>query len=276
MMQPRSRDKTFGTALLLVIALVWSVPLLWAIALSLRPPGAPIAIGSSWWGGGLSLASFARALSAAPFETYYRNTLIVVAGILIIQLVTVTLAGFVFARVKFPGRELLFILFLMQLLVPTAALIIPNYSTIRSMGLYDTLPAIMMPFWASAFGTFLLRQTFRTVPLDYEDAARIDGATWWQTLWHVYLPPARPALTAFAVTSISSHWNDFLWPLVVTSSVSTRTITVGLASFTQMGESGAEWGLLMAGTLLVVWPLLVLFIVFQKQFVASFVSSGLK
>jgi sn-glycerol 3-phosphate transport system permease protein len=261
---------------LIVLAVVWGLPLLWTIALAFRPPNAPISIGSTWFSGSLSLASIQRALDSAPFGTYYRNTILVVIGTLVVQIITITLAGFVFARLKFPGRDILFLLFLLQLLVPTAALIIPNYATIRSFGLFNTLVAIMMPFWASSFGTFLMRQTFRTVPQDYEDAARIDGATWWQTLWHVYLPPARPALSAFALVSLSSHWNDFLWPLVVTNSVETRTLTVGLASFTQMGESGAEWSLIMAGTLLVIWPLLVLFLFFQKQFIASFVSSGLK
>ncbi len=121
-----------------------------------------------------------------------------------------------------------------------------------------------------------MRQTFRTVPKDFEEAARLDGANWWQVIWHVYLPPARPALIAFALVSISSHWNEFLWPLVVTNSVQSRTLTVGLAAFTQMGEAAAEWSLLMAGTLLVIWPLFVLFIIFQKQFISSFVQSGLK
>ena len=258
------------------LGLLWAVPLLWSIALSFRPPNVPISIGSTWWGGSFSFASILKALDSAPFGTYYRNTIIVVFGILIMQLLTITLAGFVFARLKFPGRDALFLLFLLQLLVPIAILIIPNYATIRSLGLFNNLVAIMLPFWASAFGTFLMRQTFRTVPLDYEDAAKMDGANWWQTLWHVYIPPARPALAAFALVSLSSHWNDFLWPLVVTNSVDTRTLTVGLASFTQMSESGAEWSLIMAGTLLVVWPLLVLFLVFQRQFIASFVQSGLK
>ncbi|MCW1966911.1 MAG: carbohydrate ABC transporter permease [Anaerolineae bacterium] len=273
------RNKIFSSLnsiVLVALGLLWAMPLLWSIALAFRPPNVPISIGSTWWGGSLSFASIERALDAAPFATYYRNTLIVVFGILVVQMLTITLAGFVFARLKFSGRDWLFLLFMLQLLVPIAILIIPNYATIRSLGLFNNLIAIMLPFWASAFGTFLMRQTFRTVPLDYEDAAKIDGANWWQTLWHVYIPPARPALAAFALVSLSSHWNDFLWPLVVTNSVETRTLTVGLASFTQMSESGAEWSLIMAGTLLVVWPLLVLFLVFQRQFIASFVQSGLK
>lgn len=276
-MTPRTRFATALTWLALAgLAGVWAIPMLWTVAMAFRPPNVPISVGSSWWGGGLSLGSITRAWEAAPFATFYANTITVVAGILVVQLVTITLAGFVFARVPFRGRELIFILFQLQLLVPTAALIVPNYATIRGLGLYNTLLAIMLPFWASSFGTFLMRQTFRTVPIDYEDAARLDGANWWQVIGHVYLPPARPALIAFALVSISSHWNDFLWPLVITNGPQTRTLTVGLASITQMGESGAEWSLLMAGTLLVAWPLLVLFLVFQRRFIASFVATGLK
>lgn len=273
----RSRRSTAGSWLVLAgLALVWAVPLLWSIAVALRPTNVPISVGSSWFGGRLTLDSIAAAWNAAPFQTYYVNTVAVVTGILAVQLVTVTLAGFVFARLPFPGRDALFTLFLLQLLVPTTALLIPNYATVRSLGAFDKLTAIMLPYWASAFGTFLMRQTFRTVPKDFEEAARLDGAAWWQVIWHVYLPPARPALIAFGLVSVSSHWNEFLWPLVVTNSVQSRTLTVGLATFTQMGEAAAEWSLLMAGTLLVVWPLLVLFIVFQRQFIASFVQSGLK
>lgn len=276
MTQTKPRGSFAAWLGLAAVALFWAIPLIWTIAVALRPANVPISVGSSWFGGRLTLDSIIAAWNAAPFRIYYLNTVTVVLGILAVQIVTVTLAGFVFARLPFPGRDVLFVLFLLQLLVPTTALLIPNYATIRTLGAFDTLTAIMLPYWASAFGTFLMRQTFRTVPKDFDDAARLDGANWWQVIWHVYLPPARPALIAFALVSISSHWNEFLWPLVVTNSVQSRTLTVGLAAFTQMGEAAAEWSLLMAGMLLVIWPLFVLFIIFQKQFISSFVQSGLK
>ena len=121
-----------------------------------------------------------------------------------------------------------------------------------------------------------MRQTFRQVPIDLDDAARLDGAGWLQTLRHVYLPAARPALVAFSMVSVIFHWNDFLWPLIVLNSDNKLPLTVGMAKFTQMGESGAQWSLITAGTLIVIAPLLILFLIFQRQFVDSMLKSGLK
>ncbi len=265
-----------GLVLLGLVALLWTVPLLWSIAVALRPSDVSVAAGSPWWGGGLTLANVGEAWDRVPFGLYYVNTVIIVFGILAVQLVTITLAGFAFARLRFPGRDLVFLLVLVQILVPLNALIVPNYSTIRQLGLFDTKLAVMIPFFASAFGTFFLRQTFKQVPRELDDAAVIDGAAWWQTLWHVYLPNARSALVAFSVVSVSFHWSDFLWPLIVTNSDKSRPLTVGLQTLTQMGESGAQWPLVMAGTLLVVTPLLVLFLLFQRQFMNSFMRSGIR
>jgi sn-glycerol 3-phosphate transport system permease protein len=262
--------------LLALWAIVWALPLLWSIAVAFRPEDVPIRSGDVWFAGRLTTASFGDAWGSAPFPIYFLNTIIIVVGILVVQLVTSTLAGYAFSRLRFPGRDVLFLICMVQLLVPTAALIVPNYATIRSLGLFDTRLAVMLPFFASAFGTFLIRQTFLTVPRELEDAARIDGCAWWQALWHVFVPSARPALVAFGMVSIAFHWNDFLWPLIVTNSPASRPLTVGLASFTEMGEQGARWSLVNAGTLLVVGPLLLLFLIFQRQFVNSFLRSGLK
>jgi|SRR5579859_543630 len=255
---------------------LWLVPLLWTVAVAFRPPDAALTAETLWYGGGLSLDNFKEAWDAVPFAQYYVNTLLIVGGILIVQLITVTLAGYAFARRPLPGREGLFLVLLTQILIPTGALLIPNYATIRALNLYDTRLAVMLPFFASAFGTFLMRQTFRQVPIDLDDAARLDGANWLQTLRHVYLPGARPALVAFALVSTIFHWNDFFWPLIVLNSDAKLPLTVGLAKFTQMGESGAQWSLITAGTLLVIAPLLVLFLIFQRQFVDSMLKSGLK
>ena len=262
--------------ILAAVALGWAVPLLWAMAVSIHSPNEPISAANLGWGGHPTLANFSQAFQIAPFAQYYVNTIVIVFGILAVQLVTISLAGYAFARYRFRGQNVLFFLILLQLMVPSSALIVPNYSTIRQLHLFDTLVAVMLPYFGSAFGVFLMRQTFKTVPRDLDDAARVDGANWLQTLWHVYIPPARPAMVAFALSSISFHWNDFLWPLVVTNSTNSRPLTVGLAVFTQLGEIGAQWPLVTAGTLIVVGPLLVLFLVFQRQFIESFLHSGLK
>ncbi len=272
----RSILNSLGLLVLAVVAIGWAIPILWALAVSVHPPDEPLSAANLWFGSHPTLANYAQAFQIAPFVQYYINTILIVFGILIVQLVTISLAGYAFARFRFRGQNILFFLILLQLMVPSSALIVPNYSTIRQLHLFDTLLAVMLPFFGSAFGTFLMRQTFRTVPRDLDDAARMDGANWLQTLWYVYIPPARPAMIAFALSSISFHWNDFLWPLVVTNSTNSRPLTVGLAVFTQLGEIGAQWPLVTAGTVIVVGPLLLLFLIFQRQFIDSFLHSGLK
>ncbi len=278
-MNKRRLTSTLSTAGLLVlgvIALAWTVPILWTFAVSVHSPNEPLSATNLWWSSQPTLANYSQAFDIAPFGQYYLNTVLIVLGILSFQLVTICLAGYAFARFKFRGQNILFFLIMLQLMLPSSALVVPNYTTISKLGLFDTLLAVMLPFFGSAFGTFLMRQTFKSIPQELDDAARIDGANWLQTLWNVYIPPARPALIAFALSSISFHWNDFLWPLIVTNSAASRPLTVGLAVLTQLGEIGAQWPLVTAGTVIVVGPLLVLFLVFQRQFIDSFLHSGLK
>lgn len=258
------------------LALAWLFPLAWTVATSIRPEKVPVGTGSLWWGGSATLANFSRAWNVAPFGTFYMNTIIIVVGILSIQLVLITLGGFVFARMNFWGKDLLFILFLLQLMVPAEALIVPNFTTIRWLGLVDSRTAIMLPYVASAFGTFLLRQTFKQVPKDLEEASVIDGCNPLQTLWHVFIPVARPTLVAFGLVSVSYHWNNFFWPLIITNTNKVRPLTVGLAMLTKSSESGADWSVITAGTMMVVSPLLIAFFLFQRQFINSFMRSGLK
>jgi sn-glycerol 3-phosphate transport system permease protein len=262
--------------LVAAMALLWVVPLAWTVATAIRPESVPVGAGALWWGGSATLENFRRAWSAAPFRTYYLNTLLIVTGILLLQMVTITLGGFVFARMTFRGKDLLFVLFLLQLMVPAEALVVPNFATMRALGLVNTRVAVMLPYIASAFGTFLMRQTFKQVPRDLEDAAVIDGCGPLQVLWHVFIPVARPALAAFGLVSVSYHWNNFFWPLIVTNTDDVRPLTVGLALFTKASESGSDWSLITAGTLMVVLPLLLAFFLFQRPFINSFMRSGLK
>ncbi|MBV8651401.1 MAG: carbohydrate ABC transporter permease [Alphaproteobacteria bacterium] len=231
---------------------------------SLLPPAHP------------TLANFANALESGDFLTYYINTTIVVLGILAMQIVTILMAGYAFARLEFRFKGLLFTLFLLQLMLVPPILIVPNLTTVVHLGLYDSLPGVMAPYFASAFGTFLMQQTFKTIPRDFEEAAMLDGAKLWQLLRYVLLPLAKPGIIAFSIVSVSSHWNEFLWPLMVINAPEKRTLTVGLASFTSGAEGGHEWGLVAAGTLLVAAPLIIAFLAFQRQFVNSFMFSGVK
>ena len=223
-----------------------------------------------------TLANFREAWASADFPRYGLNTVIITLGILAVQLVTITLAGYAFARLEFPGRTLCFYLFLLQLMLAPVVLIVPNLTTIAKLGLYDTLLGVMAPYFASAFGAFLMRQAFRAIPRELEDAALIDGASVLQRIRLIYLPLAKPSLIAFSIVSVTAHWNEFLWPLMVINSPDLRPLTVGLASFTRGAEGAQAWGVIAAGTLMVSAPLLIAFALFQRAFVNSFVSSGIK
>jgi sn-glycerol 3-phosphate transport system permease protein len=256
----------------LLLAILWGLPLIYAIWTAIHPPAfeaqfdllAP-----------LTAANFIKAWDAAPFARYFANTVFLVSMILVAQFILCTLAAYAFARFHFPGRDLLFLLVLVQLLIMPDILIVENYQLIATLGLVDTIPAIALPYIASAFGIFLLRQTFLTVPRELDDAARIEGAGPLTVLLKVYVPLAAPTYLAYGLVSVSHHWNNFLWPLVVTNSVETRPLTVGLSIFSTT-DSGIEWSILNAATLMTSAPLLIAFLLFQQQFVQSFMRAGIK
>src|SRR5271155_1238624 len=271
----RGRSKLWAMLAASAAALVWAVPFAWMAVASLRP-GVPPDIASLTPAGPFGFSNFVEAWKSGSFPLWYFNTVVMCGGILAVQLVTISMAGYAFARLDFPGRDFVFSLFLLQLLLIPPLLIVPNLATLVSLHLYDTLPGIMAPYFASAFGVFLMRQTFRSIPRDYEEAAMLEGATVPALIRHVLVPLARPGLAAFAIVSITAHWNEFLWPLMAVSSPSSQVLTVGLASFASGAEAGSAWGIVAAGTFLVAGPLLLIFLVFQRRFVASFVFSGIK
>ena len=180
-----------------------------------------------------------------------------------------------FARFAFAGRAVAFLLVLVQLMIMPDVLIVENYRTMSRLGILDTLWAIGLPYMASAFGIFLLRQTFKTVPKELDEAARVEGAGPLETLWRVYVPLARPVYIAYGLVSVSYHWNNFLWPLIVTNSVQSRPLTVGLQVFSSV-DQGVDWSIITAATLMTSGPLLVAFLLFQRQFVQSFMRAGIR
>ena len=198
-----------------------------------------------------------------------------VTMILSAQLLLCTLAAYAFARFVFRGREFMFALVLLQLMIVPEVLIVENYRTLATFNLVDTIVGIGLPYMASAFGIFLLRQSFKTIPASWRKPPAWRAAVSLGVLWRVYVPTARPTYLAYALVSVSYHWNNFLWPLVVTNSVETRPLTVGLAIF-GAPESGVDWSVISAGTLLAVAPLLIAFFLFQRQFVQSFLHAGIK
>ncbi|TFU26552.1 carbohydrate ABC transporter permease [Thermus tengchongensis] len=271
------KRKPLGMALLRnAPALLLASPFLFIAAFTLLAAFTPTADLNRGQLGSFTLENFRLAWESADFPRLYANTLLFTLGLLLVQLFTVTTAGFALAQLKVRGRNAVFYLILAQLFLPPSALILPNYLLIHRLGLSDTLTALALPYVASATGAFLLRQGFLQVPRELLDAARVDGATPWQILYRVMLPLVRPQLAAFALVSLVYHWNEFLWPLVVIQSPEKRVLSLGFAAFARSAESGMEWGLIAAGAVLVALPLVLGFLLFQRAFVEAFARSGLK
>ena len=268
-MKPSIALTTIGMWLL---AVIWISPLVFAGWTAFHPEAYATSydLTSPW-----TLENFQRVLATAPFVRYFLNTFMLVTMILCVQFVVCTLAAYAFVCFPFRGSRVLFMLVLLQLMIMPEALLVENYRTISGLGLVDTLLAIGLPYFASAFGIFLFRQTFMSIPKELEEAARLEGANFLQVLLRVFVPLAKPIYIAYGLVTVSYHWNNFLWPLVITNSVNTRPITVGLQVFATV-ETGVDWSLVTAATVLSIAPLLVAFLLFQRQFVQSFMRAGIR
>ena len=269
---PLGASRALESAAAWLFALLWLLPLLYAVWTAFHAP--EFSTRFALWAP-LSLENFARAWNAAPFARYFVNTFLLVTLILGCQLVLCTLAAYAFARFRFAGAQIAFALVLMQLMIMPDVLIVENYRTMARLGLVDTIPAIALPYIASAFGIFLLRQAFKSVPRELDDAARVEGAGTIQVLWRLYVPLAKPVYLAYALVSVSYHWNNFLLPLIVTNSVEARPLTVGLQVFAS-SDQGIDWSVICAATLMTSAPLLLAFLLFQRRFVQSFMRAGIR
>jgi sn-glycerol 3-phosphate transport system permease protein len=255
-----------------MLGVLWLLPLLYAVWTAFHP--AAYATHFDLFAP-LTLKNLVAAWQAAPFARYLVNTVLLVTLILAAQFVLCTLAAFAFARLIFPGRDLLFAVVLLQLMVMPDVLLVENYHSLAQLHLADTILGIALPYLGSAFGIFLLRQTFLTIPQPLDDAARLEGCGMLARLWRVYVPLAKPTYIAYGLVSVSYHWNNFLWPLIITNSVTTRPLTVGLSVFATT-DQGIDWSIVTAATLMTSAPLLVAFLLFQRQFVQSFMRAGIR
>ena len=272
MYDSRGFSRVLDTTAAWMLAILWALPLFYAIWTAFHPAEFSTRFSLT---APLTLENFANAWKAAPFARYFVNTIMLVTLTTGMQLVLCTLAAYAFARYDFRGKGIAFALILMQLMIMPDVLVVENYTTMSRIGVLDSTLAISLPYMASAFGIFLLRQTFKSVPKELEEAAAVEGANTLQVLWHVYVPLAKPTYAAYALVSISTHWNNFLWPLIVTNSVNSRPLTVGLQIFSST-EQGVDWTIITAATLMTSGPLLVAFLLFQRQFVQSFMRAGIK
>lgn len=255
-----------------LLALIWISPLLYAFWAAFHEPSQAASFDLT---APLTLQNFRNVLAAAPFPRYFLNTFMLVTLILASQIVVCTMAAYAFVCFPFKGSNLLFLAVLVQLMIMPEILLVENYRTLAFLDLRDTILGMGLPYLASAFGIFLFRQTFKAIPKELEEAARLEGANGLQVLMRVFVPLAKPTYVAFGLVTVSYHWNNFLWPLVVTNSVETRPITVGLQVFATV-EQGIDWSRVTAATLLSVAPLLIAFLIFQRQFVQSFMRAGIR
>ena len=274
-MKVRKRDinKNIITILAVLLAVLWLIPFIWLIGTAFTKASYNMTLFPTT---PFTLENFKYVWNAVPFGRYYINTLILVVVTFSVQFITSTLAAYALAVLPVKGKAIVYVIIFMQIIIPNDVLIMPNYMTIADLGLTDTKLGIMLPFFGSALEIFLLRQHFKTIPHALSEAAKLDGANTWQTIWKVYVPCSKPAYMSFAVVSVSYHWNNYLWPLILTRSPSNRTLTVGLAIFAKSKEANMQWANVCAATLIIIAPLLIAFLFLQKQFIESFVGAGVK
>ena len=258
--------------LMLLGAATMIVPLFWMISTSLKSPADVFTMPPAWIPPTVHPENYPKAWQAVPFGRFYLNSLFVAFTVMIGQVATSSLAAYAFARLEFPGREKIFLAYLATLMIPGAVTMIPLFILLRELGWIDTYKALIIPSVFSAYGTFLLRQFFMTIPRDLEDAAKIDGCGHARVFRHVVLPLSKPALATLATFTFMGSWGNFLWPLVVTHSMDLKTLPIGLAAF--QGQYGGDWTLLMAGSLMAIVPVVIVFLFNQRYFVEGIKLSG--
>jgi multiple sugar transport system permease protein len=256
---------------LLLGAVIMLAPFLVMLLVSLVPTSAFLARDFS--PANFSLANYFAAFEQVPFARFYFNSAFVTVSVTSLQILIASLAAFAFARLRFRGRDTIFLFYLATLMIPFPVTLIPNFLIVKNLGWYDTFLALIVPSLFSVFSVFLLRQYYRGIPIDLDEAARMDGASSWRIWAQVIVPLSGPVLATLAIFVFQGTWNDFLWPLVVTSSEEMRTIPVGLAAF--VGQYSTAWGQLMAGSVIALLPVLIIYVLGQNWFVKGITLSGM-
>lgn len=261
---------------LLVIGLFISAPIWIAVFSSFKLPEDMINYPPTLFPEVWTFENYVTAWTSQPLLRYFINSVIQTGIIVISQIVLSILAAYAFAILEFPGRDILFYLILGSLMVPFQLTFIPNFILVSQWGLANTYAGLTIPFLASAFGVFLLRQFFMTLPTELYDAAKVDGASSLRYLWAVVIPLSKGSISAFGTFAFLSAWSQYLWPLIITNDTSMRTIQIGIRFFLFDQERGADWGAIMAGAVIALLPTLIIFLVAQQQLVKGIATTGLK
>lgn len=260
---------------LIILVLIFATPFIWMVSTSLKTLGETLTFPPKWIPDQLMWSNFVEAWTSGPFLKYFINSIIVAVAILIIQFATMIPAAYAFARYKFKLKGFLFGITMITLMIPGQLIFLPLYLSMSSWGILDTLWAMILPFGASAFGIFLLRQTFMQVPEELLEAARLDNASEWQIIRKIMVPMAKPTLITLAMFSFIAHWNDYFWPLVMTTTDTARTLPLGIAMLREV-EGVSAWHIVMAGNVILVIPILIVFFIAQRHIIKAFVYNGVK
>ena len=276
-MKQRQKDKSMHIIIYIFIvlgALSMLLPFFWMLSTSLKTPGEAVAMPPVWIPKVFQFENFKKALSMAPFGRYFMNSLFVTIISAIGELLTTILAAYAFARLEFYGKNLLFILLISTMMVPGELLTIPNFVTLSNLELINTYAALFLPFLANVFSIYILQEAFEAVPDEIYYAAKVDGCSDWRYLWTVMVPLAKSSIVSILILGIIGSWNSFMWPLIVTTDQSMRTLPVGLQAFTT--EAGTQYELLMAASTIVVIPMVIIYLFLQKYIIEGLASGGSK
>ena len=257
---------------LILATLFMVIPFVWMVLTSFKTLPESIQVPPKIMPKSFNLKSYSDVLTLLPFLTFYLNTVIVIAVRVVVSTFFAAMAAYAFARIKFPGRDILFMFVLIQMMVPVQLFIIPQYLLVQKLGLLNSIPALILPGIVTAFGTFLLRQFFMGLPDEVEEAAVIDGANRWQIFIKVMLPLAKPGMISLSIFTALFAWKDLMWPLIVNADIEKMPLSAGLASL--VGQFATNYPVLMAGSVLAIIPMIIVFVIFQKQFVGGIALSG--
>ncbi|OAN47357.1 glycerol-3-phosphate ABC transporter permease [Chloroflexus islandicus] len=264
-----------GYVAMLVVVVVIGLPVYWTVMAAFKETREIYSLPVTWWPANPTLANFPAAWQAAPFGRYYVNSLITTFFGAAAEVILALFSAYALAYLRFPRKDLVFLLLLAALMVPVEITIVPNYLTVARLGWINTYQGIIVPGAAIAYGTFLLRQAFLAVPREILEAARVDGAGHFRILFSVVAPIAQPAIVTMALLSVVSKWNDFLWPLIVTNTTDMRTLPIGVF-WLRNSEGLSNWGVVMAGSLFLIVPVLIGFLLAQRAIVEGMTAGAVK
>lgn len=272
----KPKVNVFGSTLLAVLTLLMIVPFLWMIITSLQPDSAAVLTRPLHVPIPPAFNNYVKAMQVEPFGTYAVNSIFIAVSTTLLQVVFAIMAAYAFCVLRFPGKNVLFLLVLAVLMMPSQVAIIPLYSIISTLGWLDTFKALIVPFAVDAYGVFLVKQNFQAIPKDFIEAAKMEGAGHIRIAFSILAQLVKPSLIAYALMAFKWRWNDYFWTLIMTSSVNRRTMPVGIVMMKEVSDGGTQWHLLMAASLVVIMPMIIIYLSLQKYFTNDYLKGGVK